>query len=432
MDGFALGSEGSVPEGLLSANWWWEKSFSHKLAKACYSLTWYLERTVFPKHLCIFYPVDKEFSAEQVSLLSLVVGLMTVTSVLFTLRMLVNRVTFNHSPRSTMEYASITWLCFIGVLFPTLGIVFEHGWPIFGADRYSYIPSALLVPWVAAVGSRVALALSKMSSARRTARCFPLSFLTSSLLCCLCFQSSYTASKWENSTSLWQHATAYGPKDVVAHYNLGCVYEREGKLKEASSLFEQALAIDSSYGAAWNNWGFIRETMKDYSGAEHCYRKAIALNGDRHYTAHNNMAKLLHMHGSEMKRKNRVQSDAQEIIYHYNEAIRIFPQYGKALYNLATYFHTLQPEILKGLNEAEFSTSSYQFNSQNFDLFDETAGLYRQAITVAPQLYESYHNLASLLLTHHSSILRTQEAASMLIEGRRLLDYAVSLSLLCF
>lgn len=60
--------------------------------------------------------------------------------------------------------------------------------------------------------------------------------------------------KWSNSAKLWQHAVSYGPSDVIAYYNLGCVYERENKLLNASSLFEQALNIDSSYGAAWNNW----------------------------------------------------------------------------------------------------------------------------------------------------------------------------------
>ena len=128
---------------------------------------------------------------------------------------------------------------------------------------------------------------------------------------------------------------------------------------------------DASYGAAWNNWGFVREAAGDLEGAEQvtaqspptaapplllllrpattvfatgtnastteplaieplvahprsllanfcllslshsalfiviivaqCYREAVALNPTRHYTAHNNLAKLLHVHGDALR-----------------------------------------------------------------------------------------------------------------------------------
>jgi hypothetical protein len=44
------------------------------------------------------------------------------------------------------------------------------------------------------------------------------------LVMCLACQSVFGARKWQNSTSLWQHAVTYGPKDVVAHYNLVYIY----------------------------------------------------------------------------------------------------------------------------------------------------------------------------------------------------------------
>ena len=75
----------------------------------------------------------------------------------------------------------------------------------------------------------------------------------------------------------WRLLLRYGPSDVVAHYNLGCVHSRDGDAATAGSLFGAALARDDSYGAAWNNWGFVREAAGDVEGAEMCYRKVCVI-----------------------------------------------------------------------------------------------------------------------------------------------------------
>jgi hypothetical protein len=52
------------------------------------------------------------------------------------------------------------------------------------------------------------------------------------------------------------------------HFLQGCVFERSGDKDLAGKLFGAALEKDESYGAAWNNWGFVREEQGDVEGAE--------------------------------------------------------------------------------------------------------------------------------------------------------------------
>ena len=115
-------------------------------------------------------------------------------------------------------------------------------------------------------------------------------------------------------------------------------------------LFEEALRLDPTYGAAWNNLGFLKETLAhrmdhrrsaDTSSssssalppsstlsdegmhphrspsmlleeAEGHYRRAVKLNPRRHYTALNNLGKLLHAH-PERSREQRAMGRNSEV-----------------------------------------------------------------------------------------------------------------------
>ena len=81
--------------------------------------------------------------------------------------------------------------------------------------------------------------------------------------------------------------------------------------------------------------------------------------------------------------------------FHYREALRIFPSYGTAAYNLATWLHALGPSDSR--HDAEDGGSGSGGGGYG-PWFDETSGLYRRAVMASPGLFESYHNLASLLL----------------------------------
>ena len=325
---------------------------------------------------------------------------------------------------SILEMAAVTWLCFVGILAPTLGVFVAHGWPIFSADRYSYIPSMLFVPWCSYFGDLISWRMelqrnttetkqqqrqkqqrqkqqqkqqrqkqqqkqqqqrqqreqrqapieesenerstrARLQRSRKSRYFDPIWLLTVScvsLLLVLAAQTAIsTSKKWTASESLWTHAVERGPSDVIAFYNLACVHERQSRSVSSTlmpssaslgnafgsfrssddvaiELFEEALKQDPEYGAAWNNLGFLKEkqylrlsridddprrsvadrlaevaprnggdawsTAREFllDEAEACYRKAVRLNPRRHYTALNNLGKLLHAQRGDAQR----------------------------------------------------------------------------------------------------------------------------------
>jgi len=213
----------------------------------------------------------------------------------------------------------------------------------------------------------------------------------------------------------------------------------------------------------------------------------VALNPARHYTAHNNLAKLLHLRAGRMadRAASRQSSTgprratnggfgqdsddddsddgggddddggaamlAAEVEHHYREALRIFPAYGTAAYNLATWLHAQGPATAEaqaagaavastGASTAAVSNSTASgaiaaaaeppaavAAGQSYAAwFGETAGLYRRAIVAAPGLFESYYNLASLLLGGAQRLPDAVPAkAAILSEASQLLNFAV-------
>ena len=57
------------------------------------------------------------------------------------------------------------------------------------------------------------------------------------------------------------------PKDAEAHYNLGVLELRAGRLDEAQSEFEKAVALDSGLGQAHINLALLCFARKDFAGA---------------------------------------------------------------------------------------------------------------------------------------------------------------------
>ena len=191
---------------------------------------------------------------------------------------------------------------------------------------------------------------------------------------------------------------AHGPEDVIAFYNLGCVVEREGVdgRELAAGLFEAALRVDPQYGAAANNLGYLREGMGQLEEAEALYRKAVRLNPDRHYTALNNLGKFLHIHrdGGEVLDQAQGETEAERF---YKAAIEIVPTYSKALYNLATWLHTRQPQ--RATDRAEATT------------------LYRKAIAADMTNVEAMYNLATLLMNQDSAFNADNNEATQLLQA---------------
>ena len=80
----------------------------------------------------------------------------------------------------------------------------------------------------------------------------------------------------------------------------------------------------------------------------------------------------------------------------YRAAIEIVPTYSRALYNLATWLHTRQPQRPTDREEA--------------------ITLYRRAIAADLNNVEAMHNLATLLMNHESAFNAANNEATQLLE----------------
>ena len=136
---------------------------------------------------------------------------------------------------------------------PSPQLLAVHGWPIFGADRYTYIPTLAIVPLFASVGTRVERAGGRRTvpvgsktkgqggsgagggsggavppkdpkgakgakGPKRGPLMFPLisalglALSIIALFGALAVQSTHGAQKWTHSRTLWTSAVAHGPE----------------------------------------------------------------------------------------------------------------------------------------------------------------------------------------------------------------------------
>ncbi|MBC7931354.1 MAG: tetratricopeptide repeat protein, partial [Rubrivivax sp.] len=139
-----------------------------------------------------------------------------------------------------------------------------------------------------------------------------------------------------------------GPADV--YYRDGARFALEGRLAEAASAFEQAVALDPANGNAYFNLGNVYSEMGRWSEAVAAYRKAVSIRKDDG-EAYNNLGIALsrrgvyvqaaaaferaikiypkwaepHFHLSQARREMRQEMEAQAA---YNQAIRLRPDYA--------------------------------------------------------------------------------------------------------
>jgi tetratricopeptide (TPR) repeat protein len=102
--------------------------------------------------------------------------------------------------------------------------------------------------------------------------------------------------------------------------------EENGERQKAIELYEQIIASDPSYAAAFINLGTIFFHLRQYVRAEELYRRATEV--DQEYVlAFFDLVNVL----DELDR-------SEESIAAYEQAVRLAPRYGDAHYNLALAF----------------------------------------------------------------------------------------------
>jgi protein O-mannosyl-transferase len=230
--------------------------YAGRVGNALLAAASYLEKTVWPANLAVFYPNPAVGPAGlpvgHVALAALLLAALTALAVW---------------QRTRRPYLLVGWLWFGVTLLPVIGLV-QVGLQGM-ADRYTYVPLigifvalawALPGTWVAtrpralAVGSGVAAMLLVLAVAGRA-----------------------QASTWRDSLTLFEHAAQVTEGNWLAWKNVGFVRYRRGETLLALEAFRRSAQARPDEPDIWFNLGAAHATLDQHAQAAESFRRAILL-----------------------------------------------------------------------------------------------------------------------------------------------------------
>ena len=159
-------------------------------------------------------------------------------------------------------------------------------------------------------------------------------------------------------------AEAHGG-NALLHFTLGTALQGMGRLPEAVARLRHALGCEPMLQGACNNLGVALLDLGDGDAALPVLRRAMVLSPDD--------AMVVNNHGTALENRYDPDADPGPPARWYRRALRLRPDYGKALINLA------------GIRGALRQT-------------DAAEDLYRRAVAAEPRNTEAYANMASIRL----------------------------------
>lgn len=227
-----------------------------RVAIACYSLAFYLWKTLVPRHLSPIYELPARVDAFASSYVASTLAVLALSVLAIALR--------RRWPAFT-----VVWAGYVVTVLPVSGLV-QVG-PQIAADRYTYL--ALLGGAVLAGGAlaRAGLALGAQRAAG------PLLGAGASVLVVVLVVLTLNQTQvWRNSETLWTHALSVGPSGI-AHAKLGVVRDEQGRPEEAIAHYRQALRIHPDMPDAYNDWGIALARQGRWLEAIEQYENALKL-----------------------------------------------------------------------------------------------------------------------------------------------------------
>jgi tetratricopeptide (TPR) repeat protein len=259
--------------------------FRARLNNAVVSVVVYLRQTFWPTGLAVFYPhPHNQLNVWVVSESAILIVVITLIAIFL---------------RQKRPYLFVGWFWFLILVFPVLGF-FQAG--LQGrADRFTYLPH---------IGITIALtwAVADLTQQWRNQRALLASAATCIVIACaLCAwkQTSY----WHDSISLWGRALAVTSNNQIAHQDLAAALWARGRIAEART---HARAADIIHA---------RTTLGD-----HPFDIPVR----------DNLGVLLIQSG-----------DAREAIVQWDTNLKIDPNDGNALNNLAWVLATCPDDSIR-------------------------------------------------------------------------------------
>jgi cytochrome c-type biogenesis protein CcmH/NrfG len=279
-------------------------SISLRLQHAAVSYLAYLGKFFWPSDLAVYYPHPLHHPAGLV--LAAVAFLIGVTVI-------------SLAWRQRLPYLLPGWGWFVVGLLPVIGIVQAGTQGM--ADRFMYLPLAglaMLTAW----GGRDLLLTWGMPQ-----RWLWLPALVVVMI--LSLVSNRQVRHWQNSGTLFAHASEVTHENFLAFAALGAYRAEQGQAEEAQACLRRALKIRPSYSEAHIALGDALMRTRQFGEAAQHYQAAITI-APRLTEAHNGLGVALLNLGK-----------PAESIPHFEAALQIEPQFGRAKTNLDLAQRTL-------------------------------------------------------------------------------------------
>ncbi len=238
---------------------------SERFSNAIISYVNYLNQTIWPTKLAVFYPYpDSIMLGKTIASLALLAAITRFCWVRI----------------KTQPYLATSWAWYICTLVPVIGIV-QVGEQAM-ADRYTYMP--LLGIFVMVTWGTTEF-FGKFASPKYRQKF--LAIAAAAILATLTLLSYKQTSHWQNNKELFQHAVSVTENNYFAHFQLGTDFARNGKLSKAETHLREAIKIKPEIARAHNNLALVLERSGKTEEAFKHYRKAANLDPGYFETQYN-------------------------------------------------------------------------------------------------------------------------------------------------
>ena len=281
-------------------------TLAQRTGNAVVSYVRYVQKTVWPRGLAVFYPHPGTWPGWQVAGCALLLGGATY---------------FAWRVRRNAPYALVGWLWFLGTLVPVIGIVQVGDQSM--ADRYTYLPSiGLMIAIVWGMGDFLRVDRSPERLGPATA--------TAATLVVLSIATALQLRHWSGGTiQLFQHAVNVTDGNWLAHRHLASALAEEDRYDEAATSYRIALRLSPTSAQTHYNYGNFLAKQRRYAEAVDAYRDAVRFD-PRFALAHNSLGAALastgDVAGAEAAFRDAIRLDASYADPHANLGVLLAKQ----------------------------------------------------------------------------------------------------------
>ncbi|MDA8156047.1 MAG: tetratricopeptide repeat protein [Actinomycetota bacterium] len=224
-----------------------------RLSNAFVSYMIYIQKTIWPNGLAVFYPFPKFLPKWEIAGAVVVFSLTTLATLLLSKR---------------FKYLTVGWFWYLITLVPVIGLV-QAGAQA-RADRYTYVPLIglfIMAAWgIPELTNKLHIPPKALAAPAVLA------------LACLSVATWDQAAYWQNSMSLFGHAVKVTNNNYLAYTLRGNAYKTMGDNRRAIQDYNTAIKIKNDYYLSYYNRAFAYSNIGDYAHAVQDYKKTLKIN----------------------------------------------------------------------------------------------------------------------------------------------------------